>query len=326
MVDFRYHVVSIVAVFLALGIGIVFGTTAINRAILDDLDRNVSRLTTEKRALEAERRDLSERVADAEAWGKAVAPSIVAGALTGERVVVIAAPGASREVRDGVVTQLTAAGATVTGRIRLSDDLADPARGTELDDLVVRELPAGLTLPGTGATAAERALAEIAYVVSLGADDPTSVAEPPAATTRVLAGLRERGFLAVDGRAVLPARNVVVVLPGAPPSPTPTPTATASPDSDPVGVEMVAALSGLTRRPVVVAAAPTGGSVAGTDLEALRADDLLNDAVSSVDDADTVFGTTGVVLAVREARRGGVGHYGNGVGAQGPLPTPSPTP
>ena len=323
MVDFRYHVVSIVAVFLALGIGIVFGTTAINRAILNDLDRNVARLTAEKRALEDERRLLAERAEDAGAWGEAVAPALVAGALAGESVVVISAPDASRGTRDGVVEQLTAAGATVTGRIRLSGELTDPARGAELDDLVVRELPTGLTLPGSGATAAQRAMAELAYVVSLGADEPAPGA-PPAATTRVLAALRERGFLAVDGPAVVPARNVVVVLPGAPASATPTPTA--SPGSRPVAVELLVSLSSLARRPVVVAAAPTGGSVSGTQLEAVRADDVLQGAVSSVDDADTVFGQTALVLALRAARNGAVGHYGNGVGADAPVPTPAPTP
>src|SRR3712207_250787 len=148
MVDFRYHVVSIVAVFLALGIGIVFGTTAINRAILDNLEGNVSRLAGDKRALEDERRILTDRATDAEAWGQAVSPTLVNGVLAGERVVVVSAPGATRDLRDGVVKQLTAAGATVTGRIRLSAALNDPARVTELDDLVVRELPSGLTLPG----------------------------------------------------------------------------------------------------------------------------------------------------------------------------------
>ena len=323
MVDFRYHVVSIVAVFLALGIGIVFGTTAINRAILNDLDRNVARLTTEKRDLDTQRRDLAERAADAQAWGEAVAPSLVRGVLTGESVVVVSAPGAAKAVRDEVVELLTTAGATVTGRIRLSGALTDPGRGAELDDLVVRELPAGLTLPGAGATAAQRAMAELAHVIALGADD-APVAAPPAATTRVLAGLRERGFLAVDGNAVRPARNVVVVLPGEPASPAPTPSPSAS--TRPVAIHLVAALSELTRRPALVVAAPTGGSTAGTELEVVRADDLLKDTVSTVDDADTVFGQTALVLALRAARAGAVGHYGNGVGAEAPVPTPAPAP
>ena len=324
MVDFRYHVVSIVAVFLALGIGIVFGTTVIDRALLNDLDHNVRRLTSEKRSLEEERRALTDRASDADAWGQAVSPMLVTGVLSGERVVVVSAPGVEKSVRDGVVDQLTAAGATVSGRIRLSDALLDPARVTELDDLVVRELPAGLTLPGRSSSAAQRALAEIAYVVALSADDPIVPASPPAATTRVLAGLRERGFLAIDGSAVVPARNVVVLLPLAPSAPTPSPTP--SPAPQPVGLDFVSALAGLTRRPAVVVASPTGGSVAGAPLEALRADDLLKDTVSSVDDVDSVFGRTALVLALREVRRGGQGHYGNGVGADSPVPTPARSP
>ena len=37
IVDFRYHLVSIIAVFLALALGIVVGTTALNGALLDSL-------------------------------------------------------------------------------------------------------------------------------------------------------------------------------------------------------------------------------------------------------------------------------------------------
>jgi hypothetical protein len=327
VVDFRYHVVSLVGVFLALGIGIVFGTTAINRAILHDLDSNLHRLTDEKRGLESQRKQLTTQVGAADAWGKALFPGIVDGVLTGERIVVVSAPDATKSVRDDLVKQVGAAGATVTGRIRLNDALADPARAAELDDLVLRELPAGFTVPGTGATAAQRAMAELAYVVSLGAGDTTALAAtPPAATTRVLAAFRERGFIGIDGNAVLPARNVVVLLPGAPPSPTPTPTAS-GPETRPVGVDLVAALASLKARPVVVAVAPTGGSVAGTELELVRADPVLKDSVSSVDDVDTVYGQTALVLAIDEARsRGRTGHYGNGVGADAPVPTPAASP
>jgi hypothetical protein len=326
MVDFRYHVVSIVAVFLALGIGIVFGTTAINRTLLDDLDHNVARLAGEKRDLEAQRKQLTSQVGAADEWGRALYPGIVSGVLTAERVVVVSAPGASKSVRDDLVKQLGTAGATVTGRIRLNDALLDPRRAAELDDLVLRELPAGFTVPGGGATAAQRAMAELAYVVSLGAGDITAVgAAPPAATTRVLAAFRERGFIGVDGAPVSPARNVVVLLPGAPPSPTPTPTAS-GPAPRPVGVDLVAALATLRARPVVVAAAPTGGSVAGSVLELVRADPLVKDVVSSVDDVDTVYGQTALVLAIDEAHHGRTGHYGNGVGADAPVPTPAPSP
>src|SRR5436305_3179138 len=37
MLNLRYHVVSLVAVFLALGIGVIMGVTVINRGIVDQL-------------------------------------------------------------------------------------------------------------------------------------------------------------------------------------------------------------------------------------------------------------------------------------------------
>lgn len=320
MVDFRYHVVSIVAVFLALGIGIVFGTTAINRAILNDLDHNVTRLTTEKHNLETDRNALADQVHDADAWGKAVFPELVAGQLAGERVVVVSAPGASKSLRDDVVSHLTTAGAAVVGRVRLSDALTDPTRAAELDDLLVRELPAGLTLPGAGADASQRAVTELAYVTALAADDTTApAATPPTATTRVLAALRERGFVGIDGPAVNPARNVVVILPATPASPTPTPTATPLPRD--AGLDLLTAYATQRARPAVVVAAPTGSK-----LDGVRDDAILKDAISSVDDADTVYGQAALVLALADARHGTTGHYGTGPGADGPVPTPAASP
>jgi hypothetical protein len=221
------------------------------------------------------------------------------------------------------VKQLGVAGATVTGRIRLSDALVDPARGAELDDLVIRELPQGLTLPDKDSTPARRAMAELAYVLGLEPQDGS----PPAALTRVLAALRERGFLAIDGAAVVPARNVVVLLPGhSNASPSPSPTPFPDPEETPITVSLVASLARLQPRPAVVAVAPDGGSVAGTELEEVRADGDLKELVSSVDDVDLVYGHAALVLALDEARRGGHGHYGNGVGIDAPLPTRTPAP
>ena len=38
MLNFRFHVVSLVAVFLALAIGIIMGSTVIDRALVDTLE------------------------------------------------------------------------------------------------------------------------------------------------------------------------------------------------------------------------------------------------------------------------------------------------
>jgi len=44
VISFRYHVVSIIAVFLALALGIVVGTTALNGPITTDLRNKVDSL------------------------------------------------------------------------------------------------------------------------------------------------------------------------------------------------------------------------------------------------------------------------------------------
>ena len=75
MVDFRYHVVSIIAVFLALALGIVVGTTALNGALLDNLKTSIDTLSTDKRALEGSVSVLREQVASDQRLVEQVAPT-----------------------------------------------------------------------------------------------------------------------------------------------------------------------------------------------------------------------------------------------------------
>ena len=58
MIDFRYHLVSLVAVFLALALGVLLGTTQLNGAVLDDLRGQVRGLAEDKRDLQADLRAL----------------------------------------------------------------------------------------------------------------------------------------------------------------------------------------------------------------------------------------------------------------------------
>ena len=62
MIDFRYHLVSLIAVFLAVTLGIVIGTTALNGPILDDLESQVDALEQDKRSLEDRSQTLEGRL------------------------------------------------------------------------------------------------------------------------------------------------------------------------------------------------------------------------------------------------------------------------
>ena len=51
MIDFRYHVVSIVAVFLALTVGLVIGSSYLSKVAYDELNNQLSSLRSQNQAL-----------------------------------------------------------------------------------------------------------------------------------------------------------------------------------------------------------------------------------------------------------------------------------
>ena len=81
MIDFRYHLVSLIAVFLAIALGIVIGTTQLNGKVLDDLRGQVSSLEQDKRGLEDNTQQLQAQQDDANAFETAVAPALVKGSV-----------------------------------------------------------------------------------------------------------------------------------------------------------------------------------------------------------------------------------------------------
>src|SRR6478609_1901093 len=63
MVNFRFHIVSLIAVFLALGLGILVGSTVVDQVIVDRLDREISSVSHESNQLKDENRALKSEVA-----------------------------------------------------------------------------------------------------------------------------------------------------------------------------------------------------------------------------------------------------------------------
>ena len=44
MISFRYHIFTIVAIFLAVGLGVLMGTSVVQPALIDNLERQVGDL------------------------------------------------------------------------------------------------------------------------------------------------------------------------------------------------------------------------------------------------------------------------------------------
>ena len=63
MINIRYHVYSLVAVFLALAIGVAAGSTVVQRSVVDNLQSTQGRIEQNLDDLEAQNAELQERAA-----------------------------------------------------------------------------------------------------------------------------------------------------------------------------------------------------------------------------------------------------------------------
>jgi len=313
VIDFRYHLVSLVAVFLAFALGIVIGTTQLDRVVLGNLRGEVSSLGTDKRALQREVGRLRQQVSDADALAAALVPRVVAGALDHARVVLVATPQAAGALTDAVQKVLEQAGAQVTGRVQLTDDYADPRRGADLTSYVTGGgQPAGFQLPETD-DASVLGAALLSYVLARGgAGGPDA---DPAAVSQVLSGFASLQMLRTEGAQPSPADYAVLVaaepMRGA-----------GVPDRVQALGQLAAALDRRGKGALVAGTRATTG--ADGLLGAVRTDAGLAGSISTVDDANTAAGRIATVFALAQQGAGRSGQYGTADSAQAPMPpTPS---
>jgi hypothetical protein len=305
VISFRYHLVSLVAVLLALALGLALGATGLSGAVLDGLRGQLKQATEERRTLQAETRTLREQLRNSDEVTAALAPRIVAGALRGARVVLIGTAQADADLTDGVQKILEQAGARVTGRVQLTDDYADPRRAADLKSFVTGGgQPAGFQLPESD-DAGVLGAALLSYVLvhrsTAGAD--------PAAVSQVLSGFGTLQMLRVESEQVAPADYAVVVASAAIP---------AAADRGRALGQLVAALDRAGKGAVVAgtAAAASPSGLVGM----VRGDAALATAVSTVDDAGAAAGRVATVFALTQQAAGESGQYGLAGNADAPFP------
>ena len=318
MIDFRYHLVSLIAVFLAVALGIVIGTTQLNGPLTDNLQAQVTDLQTDKRDLEDQTQLLQAQLDDVGSFEEAIGPTLVDGTLAGRSVVLVVVD--SEDISTGVVEGLTAllgsAGATVTGTIRLTDAYGTAAVDSALQSYVTGPgRPIETTLPETDDTG-EIVASLLAQVLMVPGEGSERAGQVPAttSTSSLLAGLRELDVLSQDTTSVSPADFAVLLTAGA----------VAEEDDEQrttALARLAAALDAGGSGAVVagdLASAGEGGLVA-----AVRADEGGTAAVSTVDNVTTAAGRISTVLALAAEGRGVSGEYGVGDDTQ-PVPPPAP--
>ena len=341
MINFRYHVVSLIAVFLALGIGVIMGSAVIDRAIVDrledqqrGLELQIAEVEETNDALREENRALQEA---ADRLTEEGSQRLLVGALTEVPVLVIATRGVSTASFDALLSMVSTTGADRQGTIWLTD------RFVLDDDEEVRDLRIALEAPQALSVDNLRRLALTELSVHLralaagpgAAGDQTTTTTPANGSAdedaddateapSVFAALRSAGFLdfdAPDGAAsddlVLAERTRVVLVSGA---------------GGEVPVDLVALpLAGLLVEER--AGVPAFGVLAAEDrsrteeplvefVVTLRTDRQLADRLSTVDNIGDFAGRLAAVLALVDLDDGRLGHYGTGPSAQRLLPAP----
>ena len=314
MIDFRYHLVSLIAVFLALACGIALGAGPLRQAIGDTVSGRNAQLTTQNDQLRAERdtavagRDAADAALDAAGAG------LLAGTLPGYRVAVVALGPVDGAVTQAVDTRLAQAGATVTAHVTVAAAWTDPVVRSFRQSLVGYLHGYLDPAPPAGATPdVELARALVEALVSADPAKPDS----PSQNASVLLQLLSTGdtpLVTLAAPVTVPADVVVLLVPGTSAA-TATPAAAGGTDAAGTAVTLLQAAQGLSKGAVLAETQTGPGPVVAS---VLGSPDLAG-SLSTVSGVGEVVGQVGVPLALAERVGGTAGHYGAGQGLT-PLP------
>jgi hypothetical protein len=315
VISLRYHIVSLVAVFLALALGIVVGSTVLQEGTV-----SVLRATSEAVRAESERNstknlELTKELGRLQSFGAAVLPDLVRGRLEGRSVVLVDTDKVDGGMRKSVRKVLEDAGAEVDAQITFADGRL--ALGAEADRTALgRLLAADAADPVVLRSELVKKLADRLATPSVLPQDDQRRA------TDMITGLEDADFLAdlqlsrplADGSDPFPRQGSIFVLLG---------------PADPAAIAPEAFLVPLADQVSARDAGPVAGaeaSAAGIPPTAswitfLRNERDVSRRVSGIDAVDTVYGQLALVEALQgQLQNQPAGQYGYESGASGLLP------
>lgn len=296
MISLRHHLLTIVAVFLALAAGIVLGGGP-----LSDVGPGVVTAGSS-----SDEPAPAEDAADADYTGAvltALGPAVSAARLTDRSVALVTVPGADEQLVGALTGAISAAGGTVTSRYALGDDLVDPGQKSLVDTLGSQLL----TQQGGADVAADASTYDrIGQLIGLAVASKDVEGQDVSGKSRaILDAVTGAGLMDQPEAAERRAPLVLLVL---------------GTDAEDEGADAV--LAGIAEG---LAAQATGVVVVGTLLDGgagqlgrLRADPAAA-AVATVDGIDTYAGQVATIFTLQRSL-GTVGGAFGASGADGALP------
>jgi hypothetical protein len=329
VIDFRYHLVSIVAVFLALAIGIVLGSTELQGTTIDGLRSLSNSLKNQLSAAQSAEHSYQALAGASDTFLQTAEPKLLADTLTGDRIVLVTEPGAPSSVISGVKQAAGLAGAAVTGTIALQpkfNDLSGTAESTlsAINDQLASADGATLAAPAAAQTGYQQQAAQLIASAILDKTAAASGATPASGLTAaqaqgVLEAYAQGGYLTSSGTPTDRATLAVLVTPGT------APTDGTSDPADQVLLAVAQEFAGASA--ATLAAGSTAGSAPAASAISVLRSSSVSSLVSSVDNADTVLGQISTMWALAVQLAGAKPNsYGiSGASAVSPV-VPSPVP
>ena len=286
MISYRHHVVSLVAVFLALSVGVVLGGGPLSELGRDDHSASASSTRADRSA---------QRTATfGDDFASASAPALYADRLDNHLVSIIAMPGADNDVVSGLSAQIRSAGGEVAGTYGVQPVLVDPSQKSLVDTLGSQLMT---QLGGNAVSRDASTYDRIGQLIGLAV---ASSNEPPDTAGSIRQSLAGAQIMNSPGEASRSALVLVVL----------------GDDADDAILSGV--LSGLAAKATgVVVAGDTRSGLAG-GLKGLRREPVA-DQVATVDGADAPLGQVTAVLALARSLKDPGGSFGAS-GSDGAVP------
>ncbi|MEV5966396.1 copper transporter [Kribbella sp. NPDC051952] len=297
MIDFRYHIVSIVAIFFALGAGVVLGAGPL-KGTGSEIVQNQAKVDRQQLA------DARAEIVDLKALDKyrddyvaKVTAGLTDNKLTGKKIAIVTMPSADNDLTNGIQDELEKAGGQITTKVALDAKLFDPGQRQLVETLVQQLVTADIGIP-KDSTTYERAGMILARGIAAKEEGKPTDAD----ATKAIGGLTGAKLLSLKPSQPPERASLIVVVAANPPTPLP---------NNSTYSDSVDFLEGLDQGSAgtVVAGVPDTAKDGGL-LKALRSDSEATKIVSSVDVADLPAGRMTIVFSLVEQASGKAGQYG----------------
>lgn len=301
--NFRFHLVSLIAVFLALALGIGMGATVIDKATVESLKRRVAVVESAENTANQKLNAMTTQQARDASFGSLLSGYVTPTALRDVAITLVVVKGTEPEAINETRKALAGAGGRVQGVITLNPRLVDSGSTSALSTALA-------TTTADPAQLRQLVVARFAQVLAGSAEGET------------LRPLLDAGFLEYDNSDGLKSASfgtfggsrVLVMTNG-----------TLTSMNDSLLTPLLKSLSVQPNRRVLVT--ETGRDQDGAKpamravyLDTVRPDSDLRKAMSTVDNIETPTGRVAAVLALHALGTGRVGHFGVANSAESIVP------